>query len=219
MRNKCDKIQQKMEACNIIASGSKGNCEIYCNSIAIDMGIPFSKIKSYLHELNIVLLSHLHLDHFNISTIKKLSFERPSLRFACGSWMAESLKDVRNVDILELNKWYDYGQFKVSIGSAFHDIENCFFRLDVNGYKIFRVTDTGHLYKVEAKDYDLFALEHNYDAETIDENIAKIEAKGGFAYQKGAANTHLSMQQANEFIFNNRKESSQVIRLHESENN
>lgn len=204
---------------NIIATGSKGNCEIYFNTIAIDMGIPFSKIEPYLHDIQLVMLSHLHQDHFNLATIERLSFERPGLRFACGKWMVDLLpKNMKNLDVLELNKWYDYGSFKVSIGKLYHDVPNAFFRLDKDGYKIFRATDTAHLEGITAKDYDLYAIEHNYDEETIDSIIANSEAKGEFSYKKGAVNTHLSIQQAREFYLDNKKESSQIIRLHESEN-
>ena len=44
----------------IISSSSKGNCVIIENKIAIDMGIPFSKIKPYIEELKGVLLTHIH---------------------------------------------------------------------------------------------------------------------------------------------------------------
>lgn len=200
----------------VIASGSTGNCEIYHSCIAVDMGIPYSKIEPYINDLRIVMLSHLHLDHFNIATIKKLSFERPSLRFACGEWMAESLKGVRNVDILELNKWYDYGEFEVSIGKSYHDIKNCFFRIVKDGYKIFRATDTYTLSGITAKGYDLYAIEHNYNEDTIRESIYESDRKGEYSHQRGSFNSHLSEQQARDFIFKNKGEKYEVLRLHES---
>jgi hypothetical protein len=46
---------------NIIATGSTGNCVIYHNIIAIDMGISFAAIKPYIKELQLVLLTHEHL--------------------------------------------------------------------------------------------------------------------------------------------------------------
>lgn len=68
----------------VVSSGSKGNCVIYHNSIAVDMGIPYKTIATYKNSLQVVLLTHVHGDHLNVSTIKKLAFERPTLRFACG---------------------------------------------------------------------------------------------------------------------------------------
>ena len=68
------------------------------------------------------------------------------------------------------------------------------------------------------KGYDLYAVEHNYDADTIDEAIAAKQAAGEYAYQKGAVNSHLSEQQASEFIYRNRSANSQTLRLHEHNN-
>ena len=48
--------------------------------------------------------------------------------------------------------------------------------------------------------------------------LQKIEAGGGFAHQKGAINSHLSEQQARDFIFKNAGENYKVVRLHESKN-
>ena len=180
------------------------------------MGIPFSKIKPYLFDIQIVLLSHAHSDHFNYSTIKRLSKERPALRFGCGEWMFPLLEGIKNVDVYELNKWYDYGSFKISIGKLYHDTENCFFRIEKNGYKIFRATDTCTLEGITAKNYDLFCIESNYNEDTVYETISELEARGEFAHQRGSLNTHLSEQQSRDFIFKNRGEHSRVLRLHES---
>lgn len=202
--------------CNILASGSTGNCEIYHNTIAVDMGVPFSKIKPYVNNLQLVLLSHQHLDHFNISTIKKLAFERPTLRFGCGEWMVELLKGIRNIDVYQFGEIYNYGSFQISMGKCYHDVPNAFYRIFKNGYKIFRATDTAHLINVEAKNYDLYCLESNYDSETILDRISEKESRGEFAYEKGAINSHLSEIQSREFFYKNRGENSKILRLHES---
>lgn len=209
-----DKIENS--TCNVLSSGSHGNCEIYFGSVAIDMGVPFTTIKQYVKDLQLVLLSHEHLDHFNISTIKKLSFERPTLRFGCGKWMLPLLSEIKNVDVYDLNKWYDYGSFKLSIGKLYHDKENCFFRLDKNGYKIFRATDTTHMKGITAKNYSLYAIESNYDEDTVYDIIRAKQERGEYAHQLGSINSHLSWQQAQQFIFENAGENYQVLRLHES---
>lgn len=46
---------------NVIATGSTGNCVIYHQIIAIDMGVPFAAIKPYIKALRLVLLTHEHL--------------------------------------------------------------------------------------------------------------------------------------------------------------
>lgn len=201
---------------NILSTGSKGNCIIYHNTIAVDMGVSYSMIKDYQNNLQVVLLTHSHSDHFNLSTIKKLAFERPTLRFACGEFLADFLKDIKNVDVLEYSKMYDYGFFKISPIKLYHDVPNFGYRIFKDGTKIIHATDTAHLDGITAKDYDLYAIESNYNEDTVFENIKRMQSKGEYAYQIGSVKTHLSEQQARDFIFKNRGEKSRVLRLHES---
>lgn len=204
------------ETYNVIASGSKGNCEIAMKGVVIDVGVPFSRIKPYIKDIKIILLSHSHSDHFNKSTILRIQNERPSVRVACGEWMKDLLEGVSNVDVLDLNKWYDYDLFKISIGKLYHDVPNCFFRLDFSGYKIFRATDTGTLDGVSARSYDLYAVEHNYDEDKANKAIELSDKTGVFCHARGSIKTHLSHRQAWEFITSNSKETSEVIKLHKS---
>lgn len=203
---------------NVLSSGSKGNCVIYHGSIAVDMGVSYSTIKNHKHALQLVLLTHCHSDHFNISTIKKLAFERPTLRFACGGFLAEYLTGIKNVDILNYGKTYDYGLFSISPIKLYHDVPNFGYRIFKDGTKIIHATDTAHLDGITAKDYDLYAIESNYNEDTVFESIKKKQEKGEYAYQVGSIKSHLSEQQAREFIFKNGNENSKVLRLHESSN-
>lgn len=204
---------------NVLATGSLGNAVIYHKNIMIDCGVTYVKVKPFVKYLHLILLTHKHKDHFNLTTIKKIAFERPSIRFACGNFLADKLEGIKNVDIMESGKLYDYGYFQISPIKLYHDVENYGYRIFNNGHKIIHATDTTHLQGVEAKGYDLYAIEHNYNEDTINESIAKIESVGGFAYQKAAINSHLSEQQARDFIYKNRGENSKVLRLHESNNN
>lgn len=200
---------------SVISSSSKGNAIVYHNSIMVDCGVPFALLKDVLPNLNLVLLTHQHGDHFNLSTIKKLAFERPSLRFGCCEWMVEKLTGIKNIDVYEIGKIYDYGKFQVSPIKLYHDVPNCGYRIFKDGFRILHATDTSHLQGISAKGYDLYAIEHNYDEETVWEGIKEIEMAGGFAHQRGAINSHLSWQQAQDFIYNNACENSIVVRLHE----
>lgn len=202
----------------VLSSGSIGNCIIYHNSIAVDMGVAYQMIKPHQSQLQIVLLTHVHGDHLNLSTIKKLAFERPTLRFACGEFLTEYLQGIKNVDVMESGKVYDYGQFKVSPITLYHDVKNFGYRIFKDEHKTIHITDTSHLEGITAKNYDLYAIESNYNEDTIFESIARKESKGEFAYQTGAINSHLSEQQARDFIFKNKGENSKVLRLHESSN-
>lgn len=210
-------IFKTMDKYKIIASGSDGNCEIALGHIMIDCGVPFSLIKDVYKQLSIIVLTHLHGDHFNLATIKKLISLRPGLRIACGRHLAPMLIGIRNIDILELNQWYKYDTFYLSIGKLYHDVDNVFIRIqDLDNYKIFRATDSSTLEGISARDYDIYAIEHNYDEETVWDIIREKEARGEYAHQKGAINSHLSKQQAQEFFYQNKKQGSILIPLHES---
>lgn len=203
--------------CNIISTGSSGNAVIYHNSILLDVGVPYSLIKPYIMDIQIVLLTHEHFsDHLNIATLERMQFERPSMRIGTPTHMLKHVNHLRNIDVFELGKYYDYGFFKLSTIKLYHDVENVGYRIIKNDYKIIHATDTSHLSGITAKDYDLFCIEANYDEETIGKQIESKEANGEFAYQKGSINSHLSWQQCQEFYFENKKESSRLIRLHES---
>lgn len=206
------------EICNVLSSGSHGNAVIYHKSILVDLGLPYSHIEPYKNDLQIVLISHSHLDHLNIKSLKKLSFERPSLRFAIGEWLLPYFEGFRNVDVVEAGKIYDYGSFKIAGIILYHDVKCFGFRIFKGNHKTIHITDTAHVIGITAKDYDLFAIESNYCEEGILQSIAAKEAKGEFAYQKNSINSHLSQQQAKEFIFKNKGPHSKIVRLHESKN-
>lgn len=200
----------------VIASGSEGNAVLYHDEILVDCGVSFASLKSILYKIKIILLSHEHGDHFNLNTITRVALERPTLRIGAGPFLADKLKNFRNVDIYQIGKMYDYGSFQVSPVKLYHDCENYGYRIFKGSHKIFHATDTAHLNGITAKGYDLYALEHNYDEDIITDIIAEKERQGVFAYEKGAINSHLSEQQARHFIFENAGEKYEVLRLHES---
>ena len=130
--------------------------------------------------------------------------------------MKEYLEGIKNVDYYESGQVYNYGSFSISPITLYHDVPNFGYRIFKDETKIIHCTDTCHLEGISAKEYDLYAIEHNYDEETIMERISARESRGEFAHQRGAINSHLSEQQARDFIFKNKGPNSQVLRLHET---
>ena len=201
----------------VISSGSEGNAVIYNNAIMVDCGISFKALQEVKRSLKIVLLTHKHSDHLKLRTLQRLQAERPTLRVACGAFLLEELPCIKNIDVLQVGKIYDYGAFKVSPVKLYHDVPNFGWRIFLpNGQKIFHTTDTAHLEGISAKNYDLYAIEHNYCEEYIQEAIEEARANGEYTHAYGNINTHLSIQQARAFIEDNRKESSEVLELHKS---
>jgi hypothetical protein len=45
---------------NIIASSSAGNCYIYNEEVMVDVGVSYIKIKDYLKNIKLILLTHQH---------------------------------------------------------------------------------------------------------------------------------------------------------------
>lgn len=206
-----------MGIAQVISSGSEGNAVIYNNAIMVDCGVSLKALQEVKCSLKVILLTHKHGDHLKLRTLQRLQAERPTLRVACGDFLLEELPCIKNIDVLQVGKIYDYGAFKVSPVKLYHDVPNFGWRIFLpNGQKIFHATDTVHLEGITAKGYDLYAIEHNYCEEYIQQAIEEAHAKGEYTHAYGNINTHLSIQQARAFIETNRKESSEVLELHKS---
>lgn len=202
---------------NILSTGSKGNAIIYFNSILVDVGISFSRMEPYLKDIQIVLLTHQHSDHFKLNVIKRIQEERPSIRFGCGAFLADKLHGIRNLDIYESGKMYNYGVFKISPIILYHDVPNFGYRIFKDGKKLIHATDTYTLEGISARDYDIYALECNYDEERVYDIIREKQYRGEYAHQKGSINSHLSKQQAQKFILSNTsRQDIQFLMLHQS---
>lgn len=203
----------------IISSCSTGNAVILKDIILIDCGVTFKKLEKYYKDLKIVLLTHIHLDHFNKTTIKKLAEERPSLRFACGEWLLQPLLacgvNRKNIDVLKFGIKYDYKLFKLMMLKLYHDLPQCGYRVLFDDYKVIYATDTKTLEGISAKNYDLYLIEGNYDEDEMQERIKQKQLECKFVYEFRARNNHLSKQQATEFLLNNMGKNSEYIFMHQ----
>lgn len=193
---------------NIISTGSKGNAVIINDYILIDCGVPFKVLRPYYKKLKLVLLTHIHGDHFNKTTIKKLSLERPTIRFACGRWLAEPLVACgvpkTNIDILEANTNYCYGLCSVIPVQLVHNVPNFGYKIHfTKGSKMMYATDTNSLNGVSAWHYDLYMIEANYEDQEINERIRQKKDNGEYAYEYDVLRNHLSKKKCDDFIYNN----------------
>lgn len=203
---------------NIISTGSHGNCVIYHKSIMVDIGVPYSVIKPYVKDIELVLLTHEHKDHINIKTLERLLFERPSVTVICGEFMLKNLQSIdqnriMTIGIYGMINYYNLDIYPIQL---YHDVPNFGWRIFKGDHKIIHATDTHTLQGITAKNYDLYMIEANYDADTVWHNIREQEANGQFAHQRGSINSHLSRQQAHEFFLQNKGEHSKLVALHQS---
>lgn len=206
---------------NIISTGSKGNATIINDWILIDCGVSFRALREVYANLKIVLLTHIHSDHFRKSTICRLAKNRPTLRFACGGWLVQGLIDCgvnkKNIDVLEAGKQYDYGLLSVSPVKLYHDVPNYGYRVFINGKKLFYATDTNTLEGITAKGYDLYMVEANYEDEDIWNRIQKKRENGEYVYETGVLHTHLSRKKCDDFIYANIEPGGEYIYMHQHE--
>lgn len=201
---------------DIIATGSKGNATVLENQILVDCGVSFKSLNMYYKNLSLVLLSHVHSDHLNKTTVKRLAKERPALRFACGEFLVPILSEcgVKNIDILEANHAYGYGICSVVPVTLLHNVPNFGYKITLGNNKIFYATDTNELKHIEAKNYDYYFVESNYDDDEIRERIAEKEFKGEFAYEYDVMNNHLSKAKCDAWLLENAGDNSKIEYMH-----
>lgn len=203
---------------HIISTGSHGNAVVVNESVLIDCGVSFKAIKPFCSRLKLVLLTHIHSDHFNPTTLRMLSENRPTLRFGCCRWLAADLVaagvPTANIDILEIGVMYGYGICNIIPVSLSHDVPNCGYKLHFPVGKVFYATDTNNLHGITARHYDLYMVEANYEDETIMEKIAAKEEAGEYAYEKRVLKNHLSKTKCNDFIYRNIGPGGVYVYLH-----
>ena len=204
---------------NIISSGSCGNATVINNEILIDCGVPFSQIHPYYKSLRLVLLTHIHGDHFCASTVYRLHDLRPTLRIACCKWMVDPLIKAgvskKVIDVLTPMMVYNYGIAKIEAFKLVHDVPNCGYYIHADGESLFYATDAATLEGIRALDFDLYMIECNHHRAEIE---AKIKAKhdaGVYSYEVNAARNHLSWEQAFDWLAENAGPRSKFIPMHE----
>lgn len=202
----------------IINSGSDGNATVIEKIILIDCGLALKQIEDYISNIEIVLLTHEHSDHFNSRTIARLTKEKPNLKFACGEWLKNRLircgVNEDRIDVLEIGKMYNYNKFKISAIKAYHDVPNIGYRIYIEDKKLLYITDTSTLDGIKAKDYDVYLVEANYEENQLKEELELSELNGEFNYRKRVQYTHLSKEKCLDFYFNNCKEDSKLEFMH-----
>ncbi len=202
----------------IISTGSQGNAVIVNDAILIDCGVPFRALREHVPALKLVLLTHIHSDHFKPSTLRRLAQERPALRFGCCRWLVKPLADAgvstANIDLLEAGTMYGYGICSVIPVLLVHNVPNCGYKIHFPIGKVFYATDTNNLNGIQARHYDLYMVEANYEDEIIREKIAAKQAAGEYAYEVQAMQNHLSKAKCDDFIYRNIGPGGEYVYLH-----
>lgn len=206
----------------IISTGSQGNAVLIQNSILIDCGVPFSRLADDYKSLKLVLLTHIHGDHFNPTTLRRLTRERPTLRFACCTWLCAPLVDAgvkaNQIDAIRTDRWYTYkGLCRIKAQETKHDVQNCCWHVELQQYpidRLFYATDTNNLNGIKAKGYNLYLVEANYEEADIQDRIAEKKINGEFVYEKRVMREHLSKEKADDWLYSNMAANSEYVYMH-----
>ena len=188
---------------DILTSGSQGNAILFDDGILLDTGISFKK----LPKIKMVLLTHIHGDHFNSSTIRNIHVNDESIKFCCGNFLVDDLLKIglpkENIKIIEAGKLYKFEGVTFSPFNLYHDVPNFGYRLMKDGYKHIHATDTFSIDGITAKDYDSATLEANHCIDAARKIIDDRKKDREFCHLERAVRTHLSVQKSVEFIKKN----------------
>lgn len=201
----------------ILGSGSSGNAVIL-DTVLIDCGVSYKNLEPYVHKITVVCATHAHKDHLLPATVKSLAKERPSLWWICGEHLTGDLLacGVRPQKIVPLRNGEKcvLNGFSVEVVKLYHDVPNVGYRLNLSGKRIFYATDTATLDGIKAKNYDLYLIEANYGEDEIRERIRQKKSDGLYCYEERVLKTHLSREQAEEWLAENAGQDSKYMLIH-----
>lgn len=208
---------------NIIGSSSKGNAIIVEDKILLDCGVTYIKLKSYLKDIKLIFISHVHKDHLLPPTIKKISYNYPTIKFLTGSVeVVKKLKELnvpsKNVIYIPNHFWYDIGIAKIKLEKLEHDTPNYALLFEYKGKKCAYIVDTASVENIEAKNYDLYLIESNYKRDILEEHLLNCEEEDRI-YLERVPLTHLAYEAANDFLINNMGNNSSFEYIHQSSYN
>lgn len=200
---------------SVINTGSDGNATVLNHKVLIDCGVTFKKLKPYIKNLQLVLLTHIHQDHFNKRTIRSLAEERPKLRFGCCEWLLQELLDLginkKRIDAYKIGEKYAYtDNLSVQPVKLYHDVPQCGYRVFIDGNKCIYCTDTNTLDGIKAENYDFYFIEANY------ENEQELHERAyNDVYESRVKSTHLSKEYATNWLLENMGTNSVYVWMHE----
>lgn len=158
------------------------------------------------------------------STIKKIAYNYPTIKFITGSFDVVStlLKEginKKNIFFDESYLWTNIGIMTYQLIPLYHDVDNYCLKFEINDKKCLYAVDTSSLDNIEAKNYDLFLIESNYNEDLLNKHIQECEDANMLYYLQRAKKTHLSDKKCNSFLIQNMGSSSEYCYLHQSSYN
>lgn len=202
----------------VVQTGSSGNCVIFDKSVMVDCGVSYKKVEPYMKDVRLLLLTHIHSDHFKASTIRRMALERPKLRIACCRWMVKPLTDANvkpeQIIVMEPNKIYGFGICDVIPFEVEHDVPNVGYKIHFPSCKVVYATDCVNLRGIRAKDYDLYCVEANFQKEELQARMDAKKEAGLYPYEQRVLKCHMSKEECDDWLVKNMGHDSQYMYLH-----
>ncbi len=205
----------------IIKTGSAGNALLLDGRILVDCGVPYKDIEPYADSIQVVALTHEHGDHFNKSTVRRLAYEHPGIRFCAPPYMLQHLAEAevgsKSIDIALPGMMLGYKGATIAAFSVPHDVQNVGYSISIGFEDALYITDAGTVDFVPDQlvcDCDYYFIEANYQEAEIQKRIIEKEMAGVFCYERRVLDTHLSEEQARAFIARAARPDSKVLFMH-----
>ena len=206
----------------IFKSGSDGNAVLIEERLMIDCGVPFKELTGHVRQIQLILLTHRHGDHFNPATVRRLARERPMLRWGTPEWLVAATAEAgvrkTNIDVFRPGQQYHYPAIQIEPVQLYHDVPNCGYKIRLaDGRRIFYATDTSSLDGITAEGFDLYMVEANYTEADIRQRIQDKLNAGEYCYELKARDRHMSREKADNWIYRNMGRHSAYVYMHEHE--
>ncbi len=225
-------------AVNIISSSSKGNCTIINNDIMIDIGVPYTSIEQYVMKLKYILITHIHCDHINLRTLKKVLETNPFIKIFTNDTVMLHIKgkpsfknfgSLNFIDTLMNDKYYcvripgkhstEVSGFAITSKAQYPMVNMCY------------MTDSWDMSKLEMSylEYDIAMIEGNhcehYTKIAVDdilnsigkmENLSISKELNGQLIRLQNSGQHATQQHANQLLHKILKKDGVWIHMHRS---
>lgn len=129
----------------------------------------------------------------------------------------------KNIFILKHSRWFDLGLIKAKLEPLEHDTPNYALMFEYKTKKCVYIVDTASVENIEAKNYDLYLIESNYNEELLEKHIQECinnnDSEDKLYYLNRVKNTHLSYNKCTDFLLENMGKNSEYVRIHKSSYN
>lgn len=160
----------------------------------------------------------------NLRTIKQVAHYYPNIKYLTGSIevinkLYQNGVNQKDMIYISSEKWYDIGALKIKLQKVVHDTDNYCLHFEYKDKKGIYIVDTASVDNIEAKDYDLYLIENNYQDEILEEHIANCDDSNKIFYLDRVKRTHLSKSKCDDFLIKNMGANSFYEYLHLSSYN